>query len=997
LPSNRVEKAFTSYEAWRSNILLAFSLTLISLSLQLQPLAQVSYDGQIVSSIRVIADPHLDVERLRSLISQKAEQPYSQSEVESSIEALKRAGSFTKVTIDAGPEPAGLRLTFILEPAYYVGVVNFPGATKVFSYSRLLQVINFEDRQPYDKSRMPEQESQLLTFFRSNGFFVAKVHSEAQLDDDHQIANPVFYVDLGKRARIGKIEIQGPTPDESARLLHSAQGLRARVTGGLLKPGKGYSAERIKAATTVLKAYLAKRHYLANRLSFNPPEYHPETNRADISLTVTVGPAVDVRTTGARLSFLPYLSRRQEKKLVPIYSEGTVDRDLVDEGEQNVSNYFQKKGYFNVKVTTAFKREQGKVMIAYNIDKGRKYSVGNVIFSGNHQLPADDLRANVEIKKHSFFFRGLFSQKLLNASVKNIEALYRDTGYENVRVTARVVDHQPKIDVTFQIEEGIRTLVEHLEIKGNQRLTLQQLQPASGFNVFVGSPFSRSRLSKDRSQILAKYLDLGYLNAEVKAQVTRRPENPHRVDIAYLIAEHQQVRISEAVLLGQRVTRPALIQQTARISAETPLSQGRLLEAQSELYNLGIFDWSSVGPKKEITDQTEEQALIKVHEAKRNSITYGFGLEVAHRGGNVPSGTVAIPGLPTIGLGQNQIVPSEATFVSPRGSIEYTRRNLRGEGETGQISVAVSQLDQLALASYTDPRFLNTQWKALTTFSIERTTENPLFAARLGDAAFQLERTLNQAKTTRLQIRYDFNKTRLSELLVPALVLPQDQNIHLSTVSAALIKDTRDQPLDAHRGVFGTLNVGITPVALGSSANFAKLFGQYAYYRSIHGMVWANSVRVGLAAPSAGSFVPTSQLFFSGGGTTLRGFPLNGAGPQRLVPFCTPGTAPSACTSAITVPVGGEQLFILNSELRFPLHVPIDILKPLGAVVFYDGGNVFSRINLSQVGNNYTNTVGIGLRYGTPIGPIRVDVGHNLNPVPGIGSTQYFITLGQSF
>lgn len=997
MPSNCQRKAFSGNEAWRSRIWFAFSLALISLLFQLQPLAQVSYDGQIVSSIRVIADPHLDVEQLRPLISQKAGQPYSQSEVQASVDALKRSGNFSKVTIDGDPEPAGLRLSFVLEPAYYVGVVDFPGATKVFSYTRLLQVINFEDQQPYDKSRMPDQESQLLTFFRANGFFEAKIHCDARLDDHHQIANPIFYVDLGKRARIGKIDIQGPPPDESVRLLHSVQGIRARATGGLLKPGKAYSAERLKAATAVLRASLAKQHYLANRLSFNPPEYHPETNRADISLTVTLGPAFDVKTTGARLSFLPYLSRRQEKKLVPIYSEGAVDRDLVDEGERNLSNYFQKKGFFDVKVTTAFQREPGKVTITYNIDKGRKHSVDNVIFAGNHQLSTDDLRANIEIKKHNLFSKGIFSQKLLNVSVKNIEALYRDTGYENVKVTPHVVDREPKIDVTFQIEEGVRTLVQRLEIKGNERLTLQQLQPVSGFNVFVGSPFSRSRLSKDRSQMLAKYLDLGYLNAEVKAQVTRRPENPHRVDIAYLITEHQQVRVREAVLLGQRVTRPGLIRETARISAETPLSQGKLLEAQSELYNLGIFDWSSVGPKKEITDQTEEQTLIKVHEAKRNSITYGFGLEIARRGGNVPSGTVAIPSLPTIGLGKNQIVPSEATFVSPRGSIEYTRRNLRGEGETGQISVAASQLDQLAVASYTVPRFLNTQWKALTTFSIERTTENPLFAARLGDVAFQLERTLNKAKTTRLQIRYDFNKTRLSELLVPELVLPQDQNVHLSTVSAALIKDTRDQPLDAHRGVFGTLNVGITPVALGSSANFAKMFGQYAYYRSLHGMVWASSVRVGLAAPSAGSFVPTSQLFFSGGGTTLRGFPLNGAGPQRLVPFCTAGTAPSDCTSAITVPVGGEQLFILNSELRFPLHVPLDILKPLGAVVFYDGGNVFSKINLSQFGNSYTNTVGIGLRYGTPIGPVRIDVGRNLNPVPGIGSTQYFITLGQAF
>ena len=130
--------------------------------------------------------------------------------------------------------------------------------------------------------------------------------------------------------------------------------------------------------------------------------------------------------------------------------------------------------------------------------------------------------------------------------------------------------------------------------------------------------------------------------------------------------------------------------------------------------------------------------------------------------------------------------------------------------------------------------------------------------------------------------------------------------MRLSTVSATLIKDTRDKPLDAHHGVFGTLNIGLTPTALGSSANFAKLFAQYAFYRPVHGMVWANSIRLGLAKPFAGSFVPTSQLFFSGGGDTIRGFPLNGAGPQRLVPFCAPGTAPSSMNSLATIPTRSE-------------------------------------------------------------------------------------------
>jgi outer membrane protein assembly factor BamA len=170
------------------------------------------------------------------------------------------------------------------------------------------------------------------------------------------------------------------------------------------------------------------------------------------------------------------------------------------------------------------------------------------------------------------------------------------------------------------------------------------------------------------------------------------------------------------------------------------------------------------------------------------------------------------------------------------------------------------------------------------------------------------------------------------------------------------------------------------------------LFAQYAFYKPVRSMVFANSVRIGLATPFAGSFVPTSQLFFSGGGTSLRSFPIDEAGPQRLVPFCNVLQNQSGCVN-ITVPVGGRQLFILNSELRFPLR----ITKALGGVVFYDGGNVYSAINLPNFINNYTNTVGFGLRYATPIGPVRFDIGRNLNPVAGINPLQYYITIGQAF
>jgi outer membrane protein assembly factor BamA len=955
--------------------------------------AQVFYEGQNISAVSLIANPHRDLEPLRACVTLRPGDPYSEERIRASAEALEKAGGFPKVQVSVVPDVTGLRISFLLEPAYYLGIVDFSGVAKSFSYTHLLQVVDLPDEDPFDPSRLPTAQEALTTFLHGNGFFQAKVHTDAKIDDAHRLVSVSFSVEMGRQARIGSLEIVGPAVAERAKLHHSVRSLRARLSGGCLKPGKVYDRERIKEATTLLKKALAKQHRLAAKVHENPPAYHPETNRVDVSFQIEVGPVVTVRTLGARLSHILFLGGREMKRLVPIYSEGTIDQDLVDEGQRNLTDYFQKKGFADVKVTSSIQNQPDQIVVVYQIDRGRKHKVERIVFHGNYAVSQKELMAHVVVKKSHIWTHGSFSQKLLKQSSDNIQAVYQDRGYEDVKVTTQAVDREPQIDITFEIEEGPQTIVEDVKVSGNEKVPFAELAGSNGLELRSGVPYSPRKLAEDRNRISATYLNRGYLNAEVKVTLQHSQADPHRVNVAFAITENQSVRTNEVVYLGQKHTRLPLIARTAKIQPETPMRRVQLLEAESRLYDLNIFDWSSVGPSKPITDQTDEAALVKVHEANRNQIAYGVGFEVSHRGGNVPTGTVALPGGGgTIGLNGQQIAPSQSTFASPRGLIEYTRRNLRGLGETASGSILLSRLDQKVLTTFGQPHFIGSDWSSLTSFSVERSSENPLFTAGLGDLSFQVERLISKKTNTRLQLRYDFNKTDLSHLIVPELVLNQDRHVHLPTVSGTLIRDSRDKPLDAHRGMFATVNLGITPTAFGSSANFAKLFAQYAYYKPIHSVVFANSIRLGLASPFGGSFVPTSQLFFSGGGTSLRGFPIDEAGPQRLVPFCNVLQGQSGCVN-VTVPVGGKQLFILNSEARFPLG----IMKALGGVVFYDGGNVYSAINLHNFADNYSNTIGIGLRYATPIGPIRIDFGRNLSPVPGIGANQYFITVGQAF
>ena len=241
-------------------------------------------------------------------------------------------------------------------------------------------------------------------------------------------------------------------------------------------------------------------------------------------------------------------------------------------------------------------------------------------------------------------------------------------------------------------------------------------------------------------------------------------------------------------------------------------------------------------------------------------------------------------------------------------------------------------------------------------------------------------------------MQYGFSKVDFTRVLIPSLVPAQDQHVRLSTISANITRDTRDNPLDEHKGVLQSLELEFNTSKLGSSVDFARLTGQAAFYREkFHHIVWAESIRIGLAEPFNNSFVPLSEAFFSGGGNSLRGFPLDSAGPQRAVSVCSSGQT-SNCPQ-IEVPDGGNELLILNSEAR----IPLPIKKGLSLVAFYDGGNVFPYVGFHDFTSLYSNNVGLGFRYATPVGPIRFDLGYNFKPNPGVSATQYFVSIGQAF
>lgn len=949
-----------------------------------------SYEGQLVSTIELAGRPDLSVEeinRLQALIKEKQNQPFSLDNINTSIAALKSSGQVEDVRLDVTPEPKGIRVTFVLLPAYYIGMYEFPGALGVYSYSRLLQISNYPMQGPYSPIGVANAESALAQHFRRGGFFQSQVTTSLSLDPTNHVVNVIFPTELNQRAKFGNLTITGTTPEEAALLEHSVQTFMARLRRVAIRRGKPYSYRRLQSAEQYFEKQLVNRGYLAAQVKLASSNYTAEGNFADVTFDVTEGSKINVKVVGARLS------HRTLRRLIPIYQENLFNEEIAREGEQNLLSYFQSKGYFDAKVHLKVDHQPSAITVTYQVEKGNRNKVVSIDLHGNHAISNADLLPHIAVKKKRFLFsRGRYSEQLVDTSLRNIAGLYRNAGFSQVAVIPEVKRPNGNIQVTFEIREGPRDKVQSFVMEGNT-LPVSQLAP-KGLNIGPGKPYSPYFVNQDRNQITAQYLSRGYLTANFNARVTPAARGSHEYKVVYEIHEGQQVKTAKVITIGRQQTRQKIVDTTVKMKSGRPLSEDEMLSAESRLYNLGVFDWAEVDPRRPVIEQNDEDVLIKLHEAKRNSITYGFGFEVINRGGSVPGGTVAVPGIPPVGV-PSTFVTSERTFWGPRGLVDYTRKNLRGSAQSLTIGGFAGRLDQRAYANYTIPSFRGSSWTVNSNALFEHDSENPVFTDLIARLALEFRKPLDAKRTKTFFLRYQLQRTDITQLLIPELVPPGQENVRLSTFSASYIRDTRDNPIDAHKGIYQSYEVAITPTALGSSVNFWRISGQTAYYKNIgpDNIIWANSIRIGVQQPFAGSIIPLSEEFFTGGGGTLRGYPLNGAGPQRVILACGDPTVPSTCSN-IQVPTGGNGLFILNSEFRIPVS---PIKKGFGVVGFYDGGNVFPAAAFNDFASNYSNTIGFGLRYATPVGPIRFDVGHNLNPIPGIKSTQIFVTLGQAF
>ncbi len=799
-----------------------------------------------------------------------------------------------------------------------------------------------------------------------------------RIDVTHRPDRAVLWFDLsgGERTRIGEVRADG------------AAGAMAVASALGLAPGRPFERDAIDQRAAEHVADRRADGFYEARLTVSA-DLVDEDRVANLTLVASDGPRVRVVFAGD-----PLPSDRRDD-LVPVAREGSTDEDLLEDASNNIEEYLHAQGYRDAVAPHARGEVGGELHLTFTVTRGRLYRVARVEIAGNVFVPLADLAPLVRLKEQD-----PFSEETLDSDAGAIEELYRRLGFAAADVRAGAdplaaagAGAEVPLVVRVIVSEGPRTIVESARIEGGQAVAEDTLRASLGLQ--PGRPFFVTQLAIDRDTLLLQYANLGFRSASVRFNPGLSADRS-RADVVFIVQEGPQVRVGHVLIGGNTRTSREIIEREIQLRPGDPLGLAAVNETQRRLAALGLFRRTRVA---EVTHGGEftRDLLVTVEEAPATTIGYGGGLEVGLRFRQT--------------LGE---AAEERLEFAPRAFFDIGRRNLFGRNRSINLFTRISlrardplvgeePLPEAAsadaprssqfgfteyriLATYREPQVLGTAADGFLTGTLEqqgRSSFNFARRALSAEAGRRLSRTVNVSGNYQIQRTELFDeRIKPSDQLLVDRLFPQ---VRLSSFSGSVVRDTRDDPLNTRGGEYLSANGQLAAMAIGSEVGLAKSYLTAQLFRPaprLPRVVLAASARLGVAIGFPLKDLPASERFFAGGDTTVRGFALDQLGTPETI-------------DENGFPIGGNALVILNGELRVPVFGGLD------AVGFLDTGNVFARTGDMDLGR-LRSAVGFGIRYRSPVGPIRVDLGFKLNPqflAPGVPErlTALHISLGQAF
>lgn len=940
-------------------------LALLMLATTMRGAANGTLEGRRITTVGFSpANQPLTNDELERITPIRAGDTYHAALIREAIQKLYSTGRYTDIAVDAETSAVGVAIRFVTKTAMFVGRVSAEGSPDPPSAGQLVTATKLELGTEFANNDIPPAVETIQDRLRANGLFGATVTPQLTRDPAIDQINIDFHIDPGKRARFSGLSIQGDAERPVQAIIRST---KWRRPFGLFGWNPMTESKLQNGLENVRNYYLRHDHLLA-RVTLSNLDYDEDTNTVKPALTIDPGAPVFVKTVGAKLS------RGKLRQLLPIYQERSIDRSLLEEGRRSLIDYFQTEGYLDADASySRSQAEDGGETIEYAIDRNGRHKLVKIDIEGNHYFDRSTLRERMYIMPTSFprFIYGRYSQRYLEKDIDTIQDLYRANGFRDVAVKPAVEDdyqgHQGQVGVKLTVDEGPQWIVAGLEFEGVAEADRQYL--TSIITSIPGQPFSEFNVANDRDNVLAYYYNTGYPNATFDWNESPTADE-NKVNLRYIVNPGNREVVRDVVVSGLHTTRPGIVNERIRIKAGDPVSQSSIADAQRRLYDLGIFSTVQTAVQNPEGDEPSKYVLYQIDEARRYSVNFGFGAELARIGG---------------GIGYFD-APAGAPGFSPRVSLGASRLNVFGVGHTVSLQTRFSAFEQRALFSYFAPQFQGSD-KLNLTFSglYDDSRDVRTFAARRLEGTVQLGERLTRADTIQYRFTYrdnfvDPNSVKINPQLIPIL----SQSVRVGLIGTTLIQDRRDDPTDAHRGMYQTIDLEYAAGGLGSQTEFLRgVWRNSTYYRITRDVTFARSTNFGIINRLGGlPDIPLPERFFSGGAYSDRAFPDNQAGPRDPI---------------TGFPLGGKAVLMNSLELRFPL-----IGDNIGGVLFHDMGNVYTdvtdislRFRQRDVTDfNYAvHAFGFGIRYRTPIGPIRVDLALSPNSPRFVGFSGSEATL----
>ncbi|MGH9937283.1 MAG: POTRA domain-containing protein, partial [Blastocatellia bacterium] len=587
-------------------------------------------------------------------------------------------GHYADIQVDAEPYNDGVIIRFITKNSWFIGRVAVEGRIKEPpNNGQLVNATRLNLGEPYNEQRLGGAVQGVVQTLEANGFYQSRIEPRTDYDARFQQVHIHFDAAAGRRARFTTPEVIG-----DPKMPPAGVAAATRWKGWL--GWRPVTQSRVQRGIERVRSKYQKQNRLMAAVSIEDLAYDANRRTVTPALSVIAGPIVEIRTIGAKVS------RSRLKRYIPAYEESTVDYDLLMEGRRNLRDYFQSQGFFETEVE--FKQQRvvnDKAVIDYLINTGPRHRLVNIAIEGNRYFDTETIRERMFMLPRSLQFRhGRYSESLRERDLETISNLYRENGFRDVKVTSVTQDNyngkRNHLGVVIQIAEGPQWFVAKLNVTGIEQLERERILDLLSSN--EGQPFSEFNVAVDRDAILGRYFAEGFNEAAFEWSY-KPAERPYQVALSYSIKEGQRRFVRQVITSGLETTDTGLVNRNLLLNPGDPLSQIKMIETQKRLYDLGVFARVNVAIQNPEGETQKKYVLYQMEEARRYSITGGFGAEFGRIGG-----------------GRDFESPGGKTGFSPRVSFDVSRLNFRGLGHTVSFRSRISNLQSRALVNYSAPR-----------------------------------------------------------------------------------------------------------------------------------------------------------------------------------------------------------------------------------------------------------------------------------------------------